>query len=53
MSTKRIFKVRMVNYLLRNGYPPLKVSQHENGQDLIFHFEKSKRLKELMDNYPH
>ncbi|WP_176547000.1 DUF5659 domain-containing protein [Bacillus wiedmannii] len=52
MSTKRIFAVRMVNYLLNNGYPPVKVSKHADGDKLIFHFEQTTRLKELLDNYP-
>lgn len=52
MSTKRIFAVRMVNYLLNNGYLPVEISKHVDGDKLIFHFEQTTRLKELLGNYP-
>ncbi|WP_179862967.1 DUF5659 domain-containing protein [Bacillus thuringiensis] len=52
MSTKRIFAVRMVNYLLGNGYPPVKISKHADGDKLVFHFEQSEKLSELLKNYP-
>ncbi|MEK5016515.1 MULTISPECIES: DUF5659 domain-containing protein [Bacillus] len=52
MSTKRIFAVRMVNYLLSNGYPPVKISKRDNEDKLVFHFEQSEKLNELLRNYP-